>query len=117
MDRRSEPFCETLEPLKTDTLTTQAFYDEPTSQESPNATRERLADLAAEFVDRNKYLEATKVGKSNGGTPVRRNLRAGHAPRADSVCRQVTPELKLAIKYGRQVGRSPPRFSCYPGES
>ncbi|KAM0755399.1 hypothetical protein T439DRAFT_320091 [Meredithblackwellia eburnea MCA 4105] len=63
----------------------QAFYDEPTSQESPNATRERLADLAAEFVDREKFLAAVKVGKSNGGTPV-------------------TNDLKLAIKYGRQNG-------------
>ncbi|KAL8286210.1 hypothetical protein RQP46_004698 [Phenoliferia psychrophenolica] len=64
----------------------KAFYDEPCSQESPNATRERLADLAAECgIDRAKYIEATKVGKSNGGTPV-------------------TSDLKLAIKYGRQNG-------------
>ncbi|KAK4702733.1 hypothetical protein P7C70_g3486, partial [Phenoliferia sp. Uapishka_3] len=69
-----------------DTITLQAFYDEPCAKESPNATRERLADLAAEVgVDRAKYIEATKVGKSNGGTPV-------------------TPDLKLAIKYGRQNG-------------
>ena len=62
----------------------KAFYDEPTSQESPNATRSRLADLAAECgVDRAKFVEAIKVGQSNGGTPV-------------------TNDLKLAIRYGRQ---------------
>lgn len=46
------------------------YYDELCSQESPNATRERLADLAASLgIDRAAFIEATKVGKSNGGTP------------------------------------------------
>lgn len=47
----------------------KAFYDDLTAQESPNATRERLADLAAKYVDRAAFLEKVTVGKGNGGTP------------------------------------------------
>ncbi|KAM0793582.1 hypothetical protein ACM66B_001016 [Microbotryomycetes sp. NB124-2] len=61
------------------------FYDEPCSQESPEQTRQRLADVAKEFVERDKFLEKVKTGKSNGGTAV-------------------TADLKQAIKYGRQNG-------------
>ncbi|ORY90197.1 hypothetical protein BCR35DRAFT_299771 [Leucosporidium creatinivorum] len=60
-----------------------AFYDEPTANETPNQTRERLADIAAKYVDRAAFLKAVSVGKGNGGTPV-------------------TTDLKLAIKYARQ---------------
>ncbi|KAK4055110.1 hypothetical protein OIV83_000390 [Microbotryomycetes sp. JL201] len=61
------------------------FYDEPCSKESPEQTRQRLADKASDFVDRNSFLEKVKTGKSNGGTAV-------------------TADLKQAIKYGRQNG-------------
>ncbi|KAI5477037.1 thioredoxin-like fold domain protein [Pseudohyphozyma bogoriensis] len=62
----------------------KSFYDEPTSAETPNQTRERLAVLAESVgVDKAKFLAAIKVGKSNGGTPV-------------------TNDLKLHVKYQRQ---------------
>ncbi|KAK4057674.1 hypothetical protein OIO90_001322 [Microbotryomycetes sp. JL221] len=53
--------------------------------ESAVQTRERLADIAQAYVDRNKFLDKVKTGKSNGGTAV-------------------TTDLKQAIKYGRQMG-------------
>lgn len=52
---------------------TQAFHDEPCAVETPNQTRERLADYAeAVGVDRKAFLEAVKVGKGNAGTSVSR---------------------------------------------
>ncbi|GAA5827139.1 hypothetical protein JCM11251_001135 [Rhodosporidiobolus azoricus] len=63
------------------------FYDEPTSKESPNEARERLAKIAAtvEGVDKAAFLKAITVGKGNGGTPV-------------------TSDLKLHVKYHRTRG-------------
>ncbi|GAA5982223.1 hypothetical protein JCM11641_006231 [Rhodosporidiobolus odoratus] len=65
----------------------EAFYDEPTAQETPNDTRARLADIAAtiEGVDRDAFLKALSPGKGNGGT-------------------SVTSDLKLQIKYHRTRG-------------
>lgn len=45
-----------------------AFYDEPTANETPNQTRERLADLAAKYVDRAEFLKAISTGKGNAGS-------------------------------------------------
>lgn len=54
------------------------FYDEPTADESPNQTRERLADLAETMgVDKDLFLEILKVGKGNSGN-------AGQSPPFDS---------------------------------
>lgn len=79
----------------------QAFYDEPCSQESPNQTRERLADLASEFVDRSKFLKAVKVGKSNGGTP-------GTSPFFFSILRFhriLTSRRPLSFSHGKSQAR------------
>ncbi|GAA5920020.1 hypothetical protein JCM6882_001707 [Rhodosporidiobolus microsporus] len=64
-----------------------AFFDEPMAVESPNQTRERLADLAAsvEGVDRAAFLKAISVDKGNSGT-------------------SVTSDLKLHVKYHRTRG-------------
>lgn len=64
----------------------EAFHDEPCAVETPNQTRERLADYAeAVGVDRKAFLEAVKVGKGNAGTPV-------------------SSDLKLQIKFHRMRG-------------
>ncbi|GAA5861381.1 hypothetical protein JCM3774_000230 [Rhodotorula dairenensis] len=64
----------------------EAFHDEPCAIETPNQTRERLADYAeAVGVDRKAFLEAVKVGKGNSGT-------------------SVTSDLKLQIKFHRTRG-------------
>ncbi|BGP36312.1 hypothetical protein JCM10450v2_000208 [Rhodotorula kratochvilovae] len=64
----------------------EAFYDEPCAAETPNQTRERLADFAASTgIDRDAFLKAVGVGKGNGGT-------------------SVTADLKLQIKYHRTRG-------------
>ncbi|KWU46773.1 hypothetical protein RHOSPDRAFT_31591 [Rhodotorula sp. JG-1b] len=64
----------------------EAFHDEPCAVETPNQTRERLADYAeAVGVDRKAFLEAVKVGKGNAGT-------------------SVTSDLKLQIKFHRMRG-------------
>ncbi|GAA5981490.1 hypothetical protein JCM10908_004126 [Rhodotorula pacifica] len=64
----------------------EAFHDEPTAVETPNQTRERLADYAEVVgVDRKAFLEAVKAGKGNGGT-------------------SVTSDLKLQIKFHRTRG-------------
>jgi hypothetical protein len=59
-----------------------AFYDEPTSNETPNQTRERLADIASKYVDRTEFLKAVTVGKGNGGTAGKfgDGLRPSRAP-------------------------------------
>ncbi|GAA6002598.1 hypothetical protein JCM10207_007583 [Rhodosporidiobolus poonsookiae] len=65
----------------------KAFYDEPTAVETPNQTRERLADFAAKTVgvDREAFLKAISVSKGNSGT-------------------SVTNDLKLQVKYHRTRG-------------
>ncbi|GAA6041605.1 hypothetical protein JCM8097_007764 [Rhodosporidiobolus ruineniae] len=64
-----------------------AYYDEPTAVESPNQTRDRLADLAATIpgVDRAAFLKAISVDKGNSGT-------------------SVTSDLKLQVKLHRSRG-------------
>ncbi|GAA5898589.1 hypothetical protein JCM5296_005935 [Sporobolomyces johnsonii] len=64
----------------------EEYYDEPCAVESPNQTRERLADLAASIgVDRESFIKAISVGKGNSGT-------------------SVTNDLKLQTKYHRTRG-------------
>ncbi|SCV68347.1 BQ2448_468 [Microbotryum intermedium] len=64
----------------------KAYYDEPCSKETPNATRDRLADLAVQLgVDREAFRDAISVGEGNSGTPV-------------------TANLKLAIRFARLQG-------------
>ncbi|GAA5955208.1 hypothetical protein JCM8115_001882 [Rhodotorula mucilaginosa] len=64
----------------------EAFHDEPCAVETPNQTRERLANYAeAVGVDRKAFLQAVKVGKGNAGT-------------------SVTSDLKLQIKFHRMRG-------------
>ncbi|GAA6051918.1 hypothetical protein JCM3770_006575 [Rhodotorula araucariae] len=64
----------------------EAFYDEPCARETPNQTRERLADIAASVgLDRAAFLKAITVGKGNSGT-------------------SVTADLKLQIRYHRTRG-------------
>ncbi|BGP28451.1 hypothetical protein JCM10296v2_000184 [Rhodotorula toruloides] len=54
----------------------EAFYDEPCAKETPNQTRERLADLAQSVgIDRAGFLKAISVGKGNGGTAVTNDLK------------------------------------------
>ncbi|KDE09646.1 hypothetical protein MVLG_00052 [Microbotryum lychnidis-dioicae p1A1 Lamole] len=64
----------------------KVYYDEPCSKETPNATRDRLADLAAQHgVDRDAFRAAIRVGEGNSGTAV-------------------TANLKLAIRFARLQG-------------
>ncbi|CEQ38771.1 SPOSA6832_00230 [Sporobolomyces salmonicolor] len=64
----------------------EEYYDEPCAAESPDQTRERLADLAASIgVDRESFVKAISVGKGNSGT-------------------SVTNDLKLQTKYHRTRG-------------
>ncbi|BGP12331.1 hypothetical protein JCM10213_003863 [Rhodosporidiobolus nylandii] len=64
-----------------------AFYDEPCAKETPNQTRERLADIAGSIdgVDRDAVLKAISVSKGNSGS-------------------SVTSDLKLQVKYARTRG-------------
>jgi hypothetical protein len=102
----------------------QAFHDEPCAVETPNQTRERLANYAeAVGVDRKAFLQAVKVGKGNAGTSVSRarailferagcastGLKRFPAMRKRAKLRshdspQVTSDLKLQIKFHRMRG-------------
>lgn len=67
------------------------FFDEPTVDETPNQTKDRLAALAEEVtggkVKKAQVVELIKTGKGNAGS-------------------QVDKDLKLAVRYHRQNGAS-----------
>ncbi|GAA6018265.1 hypothetical protein JCM11491_005130 [Sporobolomyces phaffii] len=66
----------------------EEYFDEPTAEESPAATRARLADLAAATIpglDRSAFLQNISTGKGNSGSAA-------------------TDLLKLQVKYHRFRG-------------
>ncbi|GAA6059076.1 hypothetical protein JCM10212_002047 [Sporobolomyces blumeae] len=64
----------------------EAYFDEPTADEPPSATRGRLADLAASLgIDREAFLKNISTREGNSGSPV-------------------TNDLKLQVKYHRTRG-------------